>query len=420
MQAGSTVLNEHVSVVCNLCGALDGTVVADRTTSVRTSIGDFEFHVRLVCCEQCGLVFWTPRMTDALLRDYYQAVYRSPLPPSSRDNARRASIRARIDWLSSNGVQSGRLLEIGAGEGFFLERATEAGFQATGLEPSNEYADAALGVASRAHVIRAFLEEYEPAEPFDIVCSFFVLEHSLDATDFLRRCYSFMRPGGYCYLEVPDVSRYPEQTGDMLWHEHTYHFTARTLSRLLARIGFKTVVVSSPGPSYPFGMAVLASRLPQPDADWNRDLPDRVAHDEAVESFAAHAATVAAYREALRDVLAPILSAARSGRVKLAMYGTGVFHDTLYTYADLRSSDISLLIDDNASKWASRTIQGLEVKPPQAQQMSRIDAVVIGSDGFEEQIATRAELLRNAAGSQFEIIRPHSAALERLARRFSR
>ena len=99
------------------------------------------------------------------------------------------------------------------------------------------YAAFARAQVPQATVVSSLIDHYDAPGSADVVCSFFVLEHSLDALDFLRRCHGYLTPGGRCFIEVPDVGRYGEQTGDMLWHEHTYHFTRRTITRLLGRAG---------------------------------------------------------------------------------------------------------------------------------------------------------------------------------------
>jgi cyclopropane fatty-acyl-phospholipid synthase-like methyltransferase len=419
MASNTDVPKDHESVGCNLCGDTGGTVVVDETRKIRTPQGDFEFYVHDVCCENCGLVYWTPRLVPERLHQYYEAVYRAPVQEDGLGDSRRRQIRSRMDLLSEH-VKPGALLEIGAGEGFFLERAAEVGFQATGLEPSVEYAQVAQRVAPTAHVVATFLEDYRAPAEYDIVCSFYVLEHSLDAADFLRRCHSLLKPGGSLYLEVPDIGRYPEQTGDMLWHEHTYHFGQRSLKRLLERAGFEVGYVSSPGPSYPFGMAIIASRLPRPTARWDRDLPDRTAHDEAVRGFRGHAETVKRYRRALYDSLGPLLADVRAGKKRLAVYGSGVFFDSLFVYAGLRISDVALLVDDNQGKWGTRSTQGLEVKPPQRLKESPVEVVVVASDAFEAQLVARVQALNESLANRLSIVRPHSDALAAIEHREDR
>ena len=402
----------HESVACNLCGERDGDVVADDVRAVRTPAGDFSFRVRLVCCKRCGLVYWTPRLRPEILAEYYEAVFRAPVMPVAVGDERREMIRRRIDWLQRV-ITHGALLEIGAGEGFFLQRAVEAGFTATGLEPSASYAAVARQVAPDAGVHQTFIDQHDAPGSADVVCAFFVLEHSLDAFDFLRRCHRYLKPGGWCFLEVPDVARYATQTGDMLWHEHTYHFSPQTLTRLLRRAGFCVERFESPGPSYPFGMAILAQRMTAEITGWDHDLPDDAARQVALNGFRAHAALIESYHDALRRCVGPLVERVRANGTRLAVYGSGVFFDQLFQHTTLEPSDIALVVDDNPDKWGTQTRQGLLIAPPDRLKEHAIEIVLVGSDTFETPVAQRARAVLGER-NPVTIVRAHSDALARL------
>jgi hypothetical protein len=184
---------------------------------------------------------------------------------------------------------------------------------------------------------------------------------------------------------------------------------------LLARAGFRVERLESPGPSYPFGMAVLAQRLPSGVADWDRDLPDRPSQQAAVTAFRAHAALIGAYHAALRSFVAPLLERVRANGARLAVYGTGVFFDQMFLHTSLQPSDIALVVDDNDEKWGTRTRQGLAIESPQRITESGIDIVLTGTDTFEAPVAAKAEALAANSRVAFELVRPHSGALAGLA-----
>ena len=361
-----------------------------------------------------GWWYWTPRLRPELLSRYYEAVFRAPVSAVSMRDERRWQIRSRLDWLREF-ITGGRLLEVGAGEGFFLQRAIEHGFDATGLEPSRAYAEAARQIAPKATILQEFIDDYDAPGAADVVCAFFVLEHTLDGFDFLRRCHRALKPGGWCFLEVPDVARYGSQTGDMLWHEHTYHFTPQTLSRLLRRAGFQVEKLESPGPSYPFGMAVLARQVTTADGEWDSDLPDRAAKQAALAGFRGHAALIGAYHQALGAFVAPVVGRVRTNGARLAVYGTGVFFDQLFLHTALEPSDITLVVDDNEGKWGTHTRQGLLIEGPQRLAESDVDVVLVGTDTFETAVADRVQAVIANGMRTSEIVRPHSGALASLA-----
>src|SRR6185312_7218031 len=80
---------------------------------------------RLVRCDDCGLIFLNPQPSDNELAQIYRAE-----PSAARDAA--ADCLHKISCY--HGPSRGRLLEIGCGDGGFLESAETAGWQVTGIE----------------------------------------------------------------------------------------------------------------------------------------------------------------------------------------------------------------------------------------------------------------------------------------------
>jgi len=410
MQAISTVEKEYVP--CNLCEADQYTVVTETSRCIQTANKPFTFHVRLVCCSRCGLVYWNPRMTATELRRYYAGVYRAPVLPDSIDDGRRSTIQSRMRLLRQH-IPRGRVLEIGSGEGFFLQKAIDEGFEAIGIEPSNSYAEVSRCLVSQAKVHRTYFEYYESKERSNAICSFFVLEHMLDATEFLNKCYRLLAEDGWLYLEIPDVELYPSQLNDMIWHEHAYHFTRAAIRKLLAKTGFMVTDIHSPGPSYQFGMAIFAQKKDRAwidQAAWC--LPDPAAHQLAVQCFKAHFEQLERYRAALRQEVDRLLKRVHAERRKLAVYGTGVFYDLLYAHTNLKAGDVTIVIDDNKEKWGKPTNQGVKIESPKRLSESEADIVLIASDCFEAKMSENVARWSCEHGKHYEPFRPHARAVE--------
>jgi len=151
----------------------------------------------------------------------------------------------------------GRTLEIGCGHGAFVRLMQDLGFDAVGTELSGwvvEFAKRTFDVP----VLRGRLETLDLEPGFTCIAAFDVLEHLHDPLETARRCGSLLAPDGVllvqtpCYRgEGPDWSMFQED-------EHIHLFTEASIRLLLARAGFREVLVR---PSiFPYDMWVVATR----------------------------------------------------------------------------------------------------------------------------------------------------------------
>lgn len=150
------------------------------------------------------------------------------------------------------------VLEIGAGAGAIGARLA-ASYEYTGLEPDPAaFAKAAARLARHcsARLLCADSAALDPAESFDLVCSFEVLEHLEDDRAAIEDWRVRVRPGGWLVLSVPAR---PHRFGA---HDrvvgHYRRYDARGLEKLLRDSGFDDVRVRTCG--FPLGYALEAAR----------------------------------------------------------------------------------------------------------------------------------------------------------------
>jgi 2-polyprenyl-3-methyl-5-hydroxy-6-metoxy-1,4-benzoquinol methylase len=215
-------------------------------------------------CRGCDLVFSNPMADDAELERYYRAsyyedhetVYNVNRPDIERLIQERAIGEAR--GLKSSVlpfVQSGLFFEIGAGYGALLAGARKLGFEVAGVEPSERAARLGREVMGLENLHAGMFDADDwPASSCDVIYSFQVIEHVTDLHAFAGGTFRMLKPGGLMvvgtenhhnvWVNVRRVRswlkgrRLPEfQTAD----HHTYYFSGRSLSALLARHGFTIV-----------------------------------------------------------------------------------------------------------------------------------------------------------------------------------
>lgn len=225
-------------------------------------------------CRRCGLAYVRPRPTDSDLHTFYNESYYASDQAGSmgfteyrrHEPGIRLVARERLTTMRTY-LQPGRLLDVGCAYGFFLDAAREAGWDAVGVE-------LAAAAAARARTefdldVRAgtLHEQAWPDGAFDAVTLWDALEHTLDPLAILREVHRILRPGGYCFLTVPDAGTWIARLLGRHWFgyrkagEHTFFFTRDTVRTALARTEFTTVHVGQG--IWPCDLAFLAEKFAQ-------------------------------------------------------------------------------------------------------------------------------------------------------------
>jgi 2-polyprenyl-3-methyl-5-hydroxy-6-metoxy-1,4-benzoquinol methylase len=269
--ANATPLANAAEVThCQLCGS------GERTRKFR----DEPFEV--VTCNNCGLVYVTPRLQGQALIDVYGEGYWKSDNPKQRgyaDYASEAALYLRTYERRMQLVQrwlpaKARILDVGCAAGYFLRTAQQHGHDVYGVEMSPAIAQEAVKVlgADRVHIgtlDEAIAAHGHAPHSFDLITLWDVVEHIPEPQPVLRRVRELLKPQGHLLLETQNVaSRWARLLGKR-WHhykhtEHLYHFAPATIRRLLDDCGFRTLEVGAgyAGKYVSFGfLAERAGRL---------------------------------------------------------------------------------------------------------------------------------------------------------------
>jgi SAM-dependent methyltransferase len=186
-----------------------------------------------------------PRDTalEAILREAYE-VGQSFGTPLAADQYGRPYAEDFLSFIERMPVSSGRALEIGAGVGYLTRLLLDRGWDTTSLEPGRGYEPhwSQYGVS----MLQEFFPTPRAPGPFDLICSYGVLEHVPDPSSFLRAIKSHLAPQGVAVLSVPDCGE-EISVGDptILCHEHVNYFEIGSLTRLIESVGMSAFVVRS-------------------------------------------------------------------------------------------------------------------------------------------------------------------------------
>ncbi len=142
-----------------------------------------------------------------------------------------------LEWRSS-----GRLLDLGCGDGSFLQAAARH-FEVTGVEISAAMAERARQRLPAATIHTGPLTEVALADAsFDVVTLFSVLEHEWRPLPALAVVARVLRRGGVTILKVPNFASWNRVIRGAEWcgirlPDHCNYFTPATLARALATAG---------------------------------------------------------------------------------------------------------------------------------------------------------------------------------------
>ncbi len=201
-------------------------------------------------CPRCRLGFLDPPLSSEQVSALYdQTFYYDNRMVADANDAKKAvaAQRPRVRYLQRV-RRSGRLLEIGAGMGYLLAAARDAGFNATGLELSPWAAGQARDVLGLQVVVGGVETAPFTPESFDMIVMWHVIEHFVDPFENLRRFRGWLRPKGVLVLETRNYTGYDARRSGSEWNgwslpHHLWHFSPRSLRRTLAAAGFSRVRV---------------------------------------------------------------------------------------------------------------------------------------------------------------------------------
>ena len=206
-------------------------------------------------CSLCNLIFNINFKSLSYNRDYFTAEYENQYGKTYIDDFENiyelSKIRLKriISLLKNKDNLS--VLDIGSAAGFFLKAAKDSkdyGIKKLkGIEIS-QFASEYCKTNFLIDVTVSSFEEIETDEKFDIITSWFFIEHLMNPLDELKKIYNMLNRGGVYAMSVPSFFGPMFYFSKDQWIEshpkdHRIDLSPHSAKKILKTIGFKKIKI---------------------------------------------------------------------------------------------------------------------------------------------------------------------------------
>jgi 2-polyprenyl-3-methyl-5-hydroxy-6-metoxy-1,4-benzoquinol methylase len=236
-----TPMNER----CVICGPSQVRPFLE-TTDQKTR--NLSHSLWLVQCRRCNLVFLAPRPSPLIAEEYFLRAYNSDSPYYADDGYINEKCGRRLSWLGPPSSEANRLLDVGAGSGYFTFNATRSGWAADGIEidpKAREMAKVKFGLSLYPGPLgnTPFAQN-----SVDVITMWDLIEHVENPRETLAKAHRILADGGRVVITTANIESWDfessPKTWDMLFSGHLFYFSPSTLRRLLTSTGFSDITIS--------------------------------------------------------------------------------------------------------------------------------------------------------------------------------
>ncbi len=238
---------------------------------------------RIVECTECGLWFTSPRISESTWTDYLKSTTERSREFTENRLRYGVALSSNVkytlpDWYENRiakenviidqvekhlGKKVESLHDVGCGVGYLLSAAQERGIEASGND-LNAYACQVMREKQGLTVFNDSLTDLDLSlESLDAVIMHDYIEHTYHPLEDLRTAHGFLSPGGIVHITTFHVDcRTFDRLGkdwNMLFWNHTYHFSTKTLSKMVTEAGFTDLDVTT---SYETDLIAMTARKP--------------------------------------------------------------------------------------------------------------------------------------------------------------
>ncbi|HEV7782627.1 MAG TPA: class I SAM-dependent methyltransferase [Chitinophagaceae bacterium] len=231
---------------CPVCGSAD---IRKVLSAKDYTVSGEEFTV--MECKSCSLRFTQGVPDAASIAPYYKSEEYISHTNTSKglvnrlyQSVRKKTLKQKRKLVEKEtGSTKGRILDLGAGIGAFVNEMKKAGWEVTALEP--DAGARKLGKELYGIEMEDTGQFYQlPEASYDAITLWHVLEHVHDLQGYIARLRSLLNEKGRLIIAVPnytsgDAAVYGEHWAAYDVPRHLYHFSPRSMQVLMEKHGLK-------------------------------------------------------------------------------------------------------------------------------------------------------------------------------------
>jgi len=203
-------------------------------------------------CFSCGVVFQDPFLNHK----YDEGYWKNTSDPEGnkrdltleRNNKIKNWHKDALDFI--NGLNLGRILDVGSGLGFFLSAVNEK-WDRHGIECSEFAVDFARKNFKGIEFFVSSVEDYKGIEDFyDVVHMYHVIEHLDNPEEAIKKANRILKREGFLILGTPNIESFCARRfkGNfrLLDRGHKVLFPLETITRIIKDAGFSVEKITFP------------------------------------------------------------------------------------------------------------------------------------------------------------------------------
>lgn len=365
---------------CNSCGHELGKAIYEGggNQSITTMNTCLNGTLRVYLCSSCNHCQTFP-LND--LKSYYENDYElgrlneedDQLYTMSEDGPiYRAQHQAAVLLRKIKIDSQTKLLDFGCGKSLTMRRVCGIinNFRPFVYDVTDKYLDLWLDITNKENcAVGNVPSSWE--DTFDIVTSFYALEHIEDLRSVCRSVRSVLRDSGYFYFIIPDMAANP---ADFIVADHVNHFSSSSLSALMMRTGFEVEEIDHDSH---YGAIICVAKKTDKQTSKNTEAsPATNINDIEIDHrFRQKAYGLAEFWSSQNERLVNVISnlPKDSG---IAIYGAGFYGTYLHGLALQCGRNIECFIDSNPHMTGVKN-NGIAIVAPSAIPCS-VEHILVG------------------------------------------